>query len=282
MTGTMLLSIMAALVKYAGQSLHVTEILMFRQITMAILALPLILRHWPDSLHSVRPGLQLARVGLGFLAMTMGFSAIVNLPLAEATVIGFSRSFFITLLAIFFLAEIVGLPRWTGLMVGFAGVLIIVWPENGATPGIWHLAALASALCVSMLFIIVRVLARLDRPVTILAWQAIGVGLLMIPPAIWFWKTPEPWEWALLFTIGAFAAAGQYLNILAMRVSEASALAPLEYTRLIFATLLGLWLFAEWPTPRVWLGSLLIVLAALFVLMRERQASRRRRRQGGI
>lgn len=282
MLAAALMSVMAALIKLAGQNLQVTQILLVRQIVVTALAVPAIMRGWPGSIRTARPGMQVARGFIGFTAMVLGFSAIIHLPLAEATVIAFSRSFFITLLAIAFLGEIVGLPRWLGLAAGFSGVLIIVWPESGAAPGIWHLAALASALCVSVLFIMLRILARVDQPVTVLAYQSFGVGLLLIPPAIWFWRAPDPWEWVLLAAIGGFCAAGQILNILAMRVGEASALAPLDYTRLIFATALGFWLFSEWPTSRVWIGSVVIVAAAAFVLLRERHAVRRRRRQGGL
>lgn len=267
-----LFSVMVALIKLLGQRLHVTEILMFRQVVMVMLALPAIVASWPDSLRSARPGMQVARVGFAFLAMTLGFSAVIHLPLAEAAVISFSKSFFTTLLAIVLLGEIVRLPRWTGLAVGFAGVLVIVWPEAGVTPNVWHLAALASAFCVSSVFVMIRVLARIDRSVTILTYQAVGVGLLTVPPAIWFWRTPDPWELALLGAIGVLGASAQYLNIIAMRFGEASAVAPLEYTRLIFATLLGLWLFAEWPEARVWIGAAIIIAAALFVLDRERRA----------
>lgn len=268
-------SVMIAMIKLAGDRLHVTQILFIRQTTMVTLAIPAIWAGWPGSLQSSRPKLQFARVGLAFCAMTLGFSAVIHLPLAEATVISFSKAFFTTMLAIFILGEVVRLPRWSALIAGFVGVVIVVWPAPGAELQIWHLAAVASAVCVSAVFIIVRVLAQVDKPVTILTWQAMGVGLLMLGPMLWFWQWPTVWEWGLLISIGALSALAQYLNILAMKVGEASAMAPLEYSRLIFATLLGLWLFAEWPEPRVWLGAAIIIGAALYVLHRERRARHR-------
>ena len=81
--------------------------------------------------------------------------------------------------------------------------------------------------------IIIRILARLDQPVTILTYQAVGVGVLMIPPTIWFWQMPTAFEWGLLVAIGIISAVAQYLNILAFKAGEASALAPLEYSRLL-------------------------------------------------
>lgn len=269
-------SVMIAMIKLVGERIHVTEILLFRQVTMVAIATPVIIRGWPESLHSERPKLQVIRVGLAFLAMTLGFSAVIHLPLAEATVISFSKAFFTTLMAILILGEIVRLPRWTGLVLGFIGILIIVWPTETYGLQIWHFAAIASAVCVSLVMIIIRILAQLDRPVTILTYQAVGVGLLMVGPAIWFWQWPTTTEWVLLIAIGTLSWAAQYLNILSFKVGEASALAPLEYSRLLFATVLGFWLFAEWPEPRVWLGAAIIIAAAVYVLHRERKARARR------
>ena len=181
-------------------------------------------------------------------------------------------TFFTTFLAIFILGEIVRLPRWTGLLVGFAGVMIVIWPDGSHPFNEWHIAAIISAVCVGFVSIIIRILAQIDRPVTILTYQALGVGLLMLGPALWFWVTPTPREWAILIAIGVLSAIAQYINILAFRAGEASALAPLEYSRLIFATLLGLWIFEEWPEPRVWVGAAIIIGAALWVLHRERKA----------
>lgn len=270
-TAAAIFSVMIALIKMAGQRLHVTEILFFRQAVMMLIALPAILSGWPASMRSARPKLQVIRIGLAFTAMTLGFAAVIELPLAEATVISFSRTFFTTLLAIFILGEIVRIPRWTGLVAGFAGVLIVIWPDQTHTLNHWHLMALGSATCVAFVSIIIRILAQIDQPVTILTYQALGVGLLMLGPTIWFWVTPTATEWAILIAIGALSAVAQYLNILAFRSGEASALAPLEYSRLLFTTILGLWLFAEWPEARVWIGATLIIGAALWVLHRERK-----------
>lgn len=272
LVATVFFSIMVSMIKLAGQRLHVTEILFFRQMTMIVVSLPLILHGWPGSLQSRRPGLQVLRVGVAFMAMTLGFSAIIELPLAEATVISFSKTFFTTVLAIFLLGEIVRVPRWLALAMGFVGVLIIVWPQPGTEFNHWHLMALGSAVCVSLVMVLIRILARIDQPITILTYQSVGVGALMFIPMLYFWKTPTLFEAGLLIAIGVVSAIGQYLNILAMKAGEASAMAPLEYTRLIFTTALGFWLFSEWPDPRVWLGAAVIVAAALYTLHRERRA----------
>ena len=274
LAGAAILTVMLALIKLAGQSLHVTEILFFRQMTMVAIALPAIVHGYPESLKTRRLDLQLTRIGVAFGAMTLGFTAVIHLPLAEVTTLGFTKTFFMTILGIVVLGEVVRARRWAALAAGFAGVLIILWPEAGSGSGIYRLASIASACLVALVMVLIRKLTQVDRPVTILSYQAMGVGLLMFGPMLWFWKTPTPWEAGLLVLIGAVAAAGQYINILALRAGEASALAPLDFTRLVFAGALGLAMFGEQPSGRVFLGAAVIVGAALYTLHRERRTGR--------
>jgi len=269
-----LLSIMLALIKLAGQRLHVTEILFFRQLTMVAISLPMILRGLPGSLSSKRADLQLLRVAVAFGAMTLGFSAVIHLPLAEATSLGFTKTFFMTVLGIVFLDEAVRLRRWIALAVGFGGALIILWPTGQGGLDIYHLAALASAGLVALVMVLIRKLSQIDRPLTILSYQGIGVGFLMFWPMLWYWQTPTWFEAGLLVLIGAVAVVGQYINILALRAGETGALAPLDFTRLVFAGTLGLMMFGEWPAHRVWVGAAVIVGAAIYTIHRERRMGR--------
>ena len=274
LAGAAILTVMLALIKLAGQSLHVTEILFFRQATMVAIALPAIVHGYPESLKTRRLDLQLARIGVAFGAMTLGFTAVIHLPLAEATTLGFTKTFFMTILGIVVLGEVVRARRWAALAAGFAGALIILWPEGGGGFNIYQLASITSACLVALVMVLIRKLTQVDRPVTILSYQAMGVGLLMFGPMLWFWKTPTPWEAGLLVLIGAVSAVGQYINILALRAGEASALAPLDFTRLVFAGALGLAMFGEQPSGRVFLGAAVIVGAALYTLHRERRTGR--------
>ena len=274
LAGAAILTVMMALIKLAGQRLHVTEILFFRQLTMVAISLPVILRDFPGSLQSKRPDLQLVRVGVAFGAMTLGFTAVIHLPLAEVTTLGFTKTFFMTILGIFVLGEVVRTRRWAAMAAGFGGVLLILWPSGEGGFNIYGLASITSACLVALVMVLIRKLTHVDRPVTILSYQAIGVGLLMLAPMLWFWKTPTLEEAGLLVLIGAVSAAGQFINILALRAGEASALAPLDFTRLVFAGLLGLLVFGEWPADRVFLGAAVIVGAALYTLHRERRVGR--------
>ena len=261
---------MVVLIKFAGRSLHVTEILFFRQLTMLLLAAPVILRYFPASLISAFPGLQVFRISVAFLAMLLGFSSIIHLPLAEATTLNFAKTFFVGILAIIFLGEVVGIRRWAAICMGFVGVVIIAWPQEGAALNIYTVMAIASAAAVAVVMTLMRTIAQVDKPVTILSYQAIGVGILMIPPTIWFWKTPTLTDLMLVGAIGVVSSIGQLCNIQAFKAGEASAIAPLDYVRLIYALILGFVVFDEWPEPRVFAGAAIIVGAAVYTLHRER------------
>ncbi|MEO1265800.1 MAG: DMT family transporter, partial [Pseudomonadota bacterium] len=169
------------------------------------------------------------------------------------------------------LREVVGPRRWAAVAVGFVGVVIVAWPTGGSGLNIYTAMAVASAFFVAVVVILIRKLSQVDRPVTILTYQAVGVGILMFPPMIYFWKTPTFEEALILIAIGVLSAIGQTLNIFGLRAGEASAVAPLDYMRLLFAVLFGWLVFSDWPEPRVVIGAGLIVAAAVYTLHRERK-----------
>ena len=112
MLASVLFSAMALIIKLLGQNLHITQILLVRQIGMALMISPAILRNFPGSLHSERPGLELLRVGCALVAMLGGFTAVIHMPLADATAIFFAKSFFVTIFAVIFLSEVLPVHRF--------------------------------------------------------------------------------------------------------------------------------------------------------------------------
>ncbi len=261
-------SVMTALIKIAGQSLHVTQILLVRQAIMVLIVSPTIFKNFPGVLRTTRPGLQAMRVVLAMIAMLLGFSAVIHMPLAEVTSIGFAKSFFITIFAILILKEPIGIRRWTAVIVGFIGVLIILRPGTESFT-IYGVYALIAAACVGTVLVLIRLMAKTDRPTTILAYQALGVGVLMAAPGIWFWEPPTFNEWMLLAAIGVVSYCSQYVHIYAYKWGEASVMAGLDYVRLIYAILLGFLLFGNLPDLWTWVGAAIIILASLYTISRE-------------
>jgi len=281
-------TIMVSLIKVVGQRLHIAEILFFRQIIMLTFIAPVIIHNFPDILKTSQPKLHAARICFAALAMLMGFSAFIFLPLADATTIGFAKSFFTTIFAIIFLKEVVGVRRWVAMVLGFVGVVVVLSPGvGGELVNIYGLMALTGAACAAMVMIIIRVLSRTDKPITLLAYQGVGVGLLVMPLAIYYWQTPTLPELVLLMIIGGVSIFAQMGNILAFRAGEASSVAPVEYVRLIYAVAIGFFAFGHWPDARVFIGAGIIIGAAVYTIHREsrlgkKQASVDRVGTGGL
>jgi drug/metabolite transporter (DMT)-like permease len=264
---------MALLIKLLGQNLHITQILLVRQIGMIIMVAPAILRDFPRSLRSERPGLQMIRLLCALVAMLCGFTALIHMPLADATAIFFAKSFFVTILAVFFLSEAVGVYRWSAVLVGFIGVMIMLQPGTDNF-SIYGLASLAGAAGAAAVMITLSLLSRSDSTDTILIYGSVGVGLVMILPGIYFWQQPTLVEWLLLALVGVVSYFGQKLNILAYKYGEASLLASLDYVRLLWATLFGYLIFDQFPDGSVWLGVSIVIAAAIFMIYRETQRKR--------
>ena len=273
MLASMVFSVMALLIKLLGQHLHITQILLVRQIGMTVMVAPAILRNFPGSLRSERPGLQLIRVFCALVAMLCGFTAVIYLPLADATAIFFAKSFFVTILAVIFLGETVGVYRWSAVLIGFVGVVIMLQPgtENFSVYGLFSLAGAAGAAAV---MILLRLLSRSDSANTILTYGALGVGVVMILPGIYFWQEPTTLEWLLLVAGGVVSYFAQKCNIFAYKHGEASLLASLDYVRLLWATLFGYLIFDQFPGGSIWLGATIVVAAAIFMIYRETQRKR--------
>jgi drug/metabolite transporter (DMT)-like permease len=273
MLASFVFSIMALLIKLLGQHLHITQILLVRQIGMTIMVAPAILRNFPGSLRSERPGLHVIRLCCALVAMLCGFTAVIYLPLADATAIFFAKSFFVTILAVFILGETVGVYRWSAVLVGFLGVMIMLQPgtDNYSVYGLLSLAGAAGAAAV---MILLRLLSRIDSPDTIMTYGALGVGVVMILPGIYFWQEPTALEWLLLIAVGVVSYFAQKCNIFAYKHGEASLLASLDYVRLLWATLFGFLIFQQFPGGSIWLGATIVIGAAIFMIYRETRRKR--------
>ncbi len=268
MLASILFSLMALLIKLLGQHLHVTQILFVRQVGMMVMVLPAIMRRFPGSLRSNRPGLQILRMGFAVIAMLGGFTAVIHLPMADATAIFFAKSFFMTVFAVLFLGEVVGIYRWSAVAIGFFGVIIMLQPGT-ADFSIYSLACLTGAAGAAAVMIILRILSQKDSADTIMTWSALGIGIVMAIPGIYFWQPPTASEWGLLVVLAVASYFGQRCNIFAYKHGEASLLASLDYVRLLWATLFGFLVFGHFPGLPTWAGASIVIAAAIFTIYRE-------------
>ncbi len=263
-----LFSCMVVTIKILGEDLHVTQILLVRQIIMTLIVAPAILSGFPGALKTNQPGLQFIRIVFALGAMLLGFTAVIELPLADATALNFAKAFFVTIFAVIFLKETVGVRRWGAVAVGFIGVLIMLKPGTEAF-SIYGIMAVISAACAGIVMVIIRLMSRTDSPTTILSWQAIGVGIAIAVPGIYFWQAPTLAQWALLIAMGAISYVAQMANIYAYKFGEASVLASLDYVRLLYATVMGYLVFETFPGISTWIGAAIIVAASIYTVWRE-------------
>jgi len=241
---------------------------MVRQIVMIAIMAPTLVRTFPDSLKTQRPFLQLARIAVALIAMLAGFTAIINMPIADATAIGFAKSFFVTIFAILILKETVGVRRWVATLIGFCGVLVMLQPGSNGFNAYGMYAAIG-AVAAGLVMVILRLLSRTEKPSTILTYQAVGIGLVMLVPGTYYWQSPTFVEWLMLIAVGVTGYWSQMSNIYAYKLGEASLLAPLEYTRLIYATIIGIAVFGNYPGKSTIAGAAIVITASAYTIHRE-------------
>jgi len=272
-----LLAGMFALVKLAAsRGVHVVESLFYRQIGSALCASGLVLLG-PGlaSLRTRRVGAHVTRMITGMAAMALNFAAMAMLPLADATAIGFSVPIFSTMLAALALGEATGRWRWGAILVGFAGVLLIVQPGRGALPLDGAGIAIAGAVLTGSVTIMIRKLGATERATTTVFWFAVSslvpMGLLMLG----FAQSHDPLTWAVLAGMALSGGLAQITLTASLRLAPVALVMPMDYTSLLWATLLGVWIFAEAPSPSTLLGAPVIIASGLVILWREHRLARR-------
>ena len=270
----------AAAVKGLGGEIPIAQIIFFRNFFALPVLVAMMLR--AGGLHLLRPRHpwgHVARTAFGLTGMVGAFAGYTWLPLATATVLGFTMPLFLTALSVVFLGERVGWRRWAAVVVGFAGVLLVARPGAGgaALPLGPVLLVLLGALAWALAMMSIRRLGEAgENGVTIVMWFAIGAatvsGLAMIP----VWVDPSPAQWGLLLAIGGVSAVAQLLMTEAYRRGETTLLAPFEYSALLWTMLLGVAFWGEWPGLLDLAGFAVLVGAGLFIWWRETRLGVRR------
>lgn len=278
--GVACLSCSDATAKYLGRTLPPAEIAWMRYVVFTALVMPLALRGGSLSvLKTTRPGLQVVR-GLGMLGSALFFiMAMQHLPLAEAAAISFVSPVFVTVLSILLLAEKVGIRRWAALLVGLAGVVIVIRPgAEGFQPA--SLLPILTAFSWALGLVATRKMTVQENPLTTMVWSALTglIALTALLPLHAAW--PTPWEMLLGAFIGLVYTAAQWLLILAYRQGEASVLAPFTYVQLIWSTALGFLVFGAVPDHWTFVGTGVIIASGLYTAHRERMRARERRSIG--
>jgi drug/metabolite transporter (DMT)-like permease len=282
LASTLIFAVMIAGVKMASDRFPVGEVVFAR----AFFGIPplLLWLHWRGGMRSqIRTkniGGHLLRSTIGVSGMFLWFSALARLPLPDAQAISFAGPFFGVVLAVLILGEKVWVYRWTAVLVGFVGVLIVLSDhiagfdalasDKGA---VGALLALGQACVGSLAMIQTRRLTATEGTGAIVFYFSLFSSMFALFTLPLGWIMPTPWEAVVLVTMGLFGGVGQVLLTNSYRYTEASTLAPFDYVSMIWMVLIGYFIFAEVPSSTVIAGSVIIVGSGVFVLFRERRLS---------
>lgn len=268
---------MAMLIKLADDSgIALPEIMFWRQfITVPLILAYLVLRGELVRLKTDIPGTHAMRSVVGMVGMVCNFLAVLLLPLAESITLSFTVPLFVVVIAALVLREFIGPWRWTAVVLGFAGVLVIAQPGGGQIPLLGGLIALAAALMTALVTFLIRDMGRTEEPLQIVFYFALFGAAMMLVLLPFYATAHSPGQWLLLLGIGLAGLGGQLGLTASLRHGAIASVAVMDYTALIWATLYGWMIWDHLPPATTWLGAPLIIAAGATIAWREHRLNRK-------
>ena len=274
LSGWLLLPFMDGIAKYLSTEIHFVQVVWGRYFFMLLVSFPLALIFFRKEIKFPQSiSVQLCRSFFLFLSTVFFFYAISIISLAEALTLAFISPIIVTILSIFFLNEKVGIHRWTAVVIGFLGVLLIIRPGfleiNFAS-----LSALAAGITYAFYIIYTRKLSFSDSAIVTLLFTGV-VGCIFISIIVpFYWTNLDTRQLLLLISLASIGMLGHFLIILSLRLGEASKLAPLGYFEISTNILVGYAFFGDLPDLWIYLGLSLIVFSGIYIFIRENKESK--------
>lgn len=270
---TVALAGMVALARHLTTELPAIEVAFFRSFFGLAAFAPIFLGRGLEPLRTRRLGFHAVRGVIQATAMLAAYVGLATTPLAKFVAIEFSAPLFATAMAVLALGESIRLRRLAALMLGFSGMLVIVRPgfvalETGT------LLVLAGAAVWGVALITLKVMGRTESAVTLTVYSTIFTSAFSLPPALWVWQTPTLGQLALLAAVGALGSLGLVCVAKAFQEADVSALLPIDFLKMVWATAFGFLLFGEIPDLYTWIGALLIFGSSTYIALRERRLRR--------
>ena len=266
-----ILPIMDGMAKHlmVNTDIHFLEVVWGRYFFMVLISLPLTYfffrNHlsWPKNIN-----IQIARSIFLFLSTILFFYAISVISLAETLTLAFIAPITVTLLSALILKEKVGFRRWSAVVVGFIGALIIIRPGFNEIQ-LATLAGLGTGIAYAFYIITTRKLSSIDSPLLTLIFTGL-LGAIIISIIVPFvWITPTYNQWLFMIGLATFGTLGHLLLILSLKFAEASKLAPLAYFEIVNNIIIGYYFFGDFPDKWIWVGLGIIVSSGIYISIRE-------------
>ena len=269
---TVAFAIMHGLVRFVSEVLPPFQIAFFRNIFGLAFLFQLLMRSRFAVLRTKQIGLHALRGVINIAAMLMFFTALSISPLAKITALSFTAPIFMAVLAVLILGERFRIYRWSAILIGFFGMLIILRPglvtiDTGA------LLVTASAALWAVAMIIIKIQSRTETSLTIVAYMGIFLGVFSIVPALWVWQPFGLQTLGWMVLIGLSGTIAQMALSQSLKETDPTAILPFDFLKLIWTAIIGAWFFAEIPDVYTWTGAAVIFLSGLFIVLRERRQS---------
>jgi drug/metabolite transporter (DMT)-like permease len=272
LAASFLASLLLLMAKALGSRLHPAQIAFVRALIAVAFIGPLLLVAPGHDFRTTRPFTHIAAGVFGVTSLTCFFFAVTRLNIADVTALAFTRTLFLIVLAVLFLGESVRIRRWSATGVGFIGVLVMIRPTGGID--LAASVALLGALSAAITAVLFKKLTRTEDPLTQLFYFFSVSAAVTLVPAVLTWNALTLGEFVVLVLLAAAGVLNVICFTLGVRIGEATAVIPVDYTRLLFAAALGFVFFAEVPDLWMWVGAALIVASTLYITHREARLRR--------
>jgi drug/metabolite transporter (DMT)-like permease len=262
-------TMMTLLIKRLGRDYPASLQTFYRQLAGLLVLLPVIIKDPRTAFYTTRLGILLFRAIAGTIGMILAIYAYQKLPLADANALSFTRTLWLVPLAAFVLKEHVGPRRITATVIGFGGALLMLQPSTHPNLGWPAVAAIASAFLFAFTVTGMKIMTRDHTTLTLMAWSVVLGFVLAIPPALFSWRVPGLGDLMLLSAMGVLGTITQACYIKGMAEGDAAVMAPMDYSRLIFAIVFGYLIFKEVPNTMTMIGASVVIAATLYITIRE-------------
>ncbi len=264
-----LFSIMDALIKWVGATYPTIQIVFFRNLFAFIPLVFVVFRGGVvTTLRMTNWSGHLIRSLVGLIAAFCFFYAFSVLPLADVIALSFAVPIVVTAFSVPLLGERVGLRRWSAVIVGFLGVLVMIKPAPGAFQ-MAMLVPLFGVIFYALAIIYIRKLSRTETSAAIVFYYTLFSVVVTAALLPFGWITPTLHDLLLLILIGVVGGAAQIVFTMAFREADVAVIAPFEYSAMIWAVLFGFMIWGEIPAPNIWIGVTIVMASGLYILFRE-------------
>jgi len=261
-------SFMGAGVKFLSDDLHPIIICFYRCLMGLILITPFVARNNFQALQTDNMRLQIFRALINIISMICWFSAISMMHFEKATALGFTTPLFTTVLAVLILGEVIRFHRTAALLLGFVGILIIIRP--GYMPfEFGTVLMLIASFSFSFVLIFVKKLSATDSSLTIIFYHLLYMTPAFFILSLFYWENINFNQLIIFVLMGASGLLSHWCLAQAFKMSDTTFVMPLQFTKLIWASLIGLFIFAEQPDVWTWVGGVIIFISIVYITYRE-------------